>query len=184
MSSNEVVTSDIEGVEKEKDLPVTVTVSYGSVKAEFSGSPETVLQSISSFLSKQIPALSLARKITVNFSAKDLVDKFQDCIRITPEGARVWEVSERKYSDKEIVALQLTAQRIEAEATSNKAGTAMSLTALQETTGLNPKSLSSRLSELSKSGFVTRESSGEGTTFRITTQGVDWLANTLSRKQK
>ena len=120
----------------------------------------------------------------MNFSLAEIVDRFQEFIKITPEGPRVWN-SDRKYSDKEIVALQLVAQRIAAE-TSTGLSRSMSLAALQETTALNPKSLSSRLSELSKSGLVEREAAddGSGTSFRITTQGIDWLSTTLAKKQQ
>ena len=50
----------------------------------------------------------------MNFSTKDLVDKFKDYVKITPEGPRVWN-QERKLSDKELVGLQLVAQRIASE---------------------------------------------------------------------
>ncbi|MHB8567814.1 MAG: hypothetical protein ACYC7D_11260 [Nitrososphaerales archaeon] len=160
---------------------LSVSVTFGDIKAEFSGDPNTVLHSMNSFLAKEIPDISLAKKLSLNFSAKELVDLFQKYVKITPEGPRVWSNPERKYSDKEIVALQLVAQRIAAETIGANAPS-MTLGALQDTTALNPKSLSSRLSELAKTGFVVRENSDEGTTFRITTQGIDWLAATLAKK--
>ena len=45
-----------------KDLPLTVSIAFGDIKTEFSGSPEAVLQSVNSFLAKAIPELSLAKK--------------------------------------------------------------------------------------------------------------------------
>lgn len=159
---------------------LTVSIVLGEAKAEFSGSPEVVLQSVNSFITKQIPEMDLARTLSMNFSTKDLVEKFRDFVKITPEGPRVWN-QERKLSDKELVGLQLVAQRISSE-TREGITPSITLNGLQEATSLNPKSLSSRLSEMTKAGFVARESNDEKTQFRITTIGIDWLAGLLSKK--
>ena len=171
-----------EFVSEKKDRPLKVSIEMGDVKTEFSGSPESVLQSVNSFLAKSIPQLNLAQKLSASFSLSDLVDRFQEFIRITPEGPRVWS-SDRKYSDKELIALQLVAQRISADSNSGMSRS-MSLASLQELTSLNPKSLSSRLSELSKSGYVERETSDGGPSFKITTQGIDWLSGVMTKKQQ
>ncbi|HVB11933.1 MAG TPA: hypothetical protein VNE86_02275 [Nitrososphaerales archaeon] len=159
---------------------LTVSIVLGEAKAEFSGSPEVVLQSVNSFITKQIPEMDLAHKLSMNFSTKDLVEKFRDFVKITPEGPRVWN-QERKLSDKELVGLQLVAQRIASE-TREGITPSVTLNGLQEATSLNPKSLSSRLSEMTKARFVSRESNDEKTQFRITTIGIDWLSGLLSKK--
>ncbi len=124
--------------------------------------------------------MDLARKLSLSFSTKDLVDKFKDFVKITPEGPRIWN-QERKLSDKEIVGLQLVAQRIASE-TRDGSSDSLTLSSLQETTSLNPKSLSSRLSEMTKAGFVIREVLEDKTQFKITTIGIDWLFGILSKK--
>ena len=175
---------DIMSIESAEELTmqkVRVSISVGNANAEFSGSPEVVIQSVNSFISKQIPEIDLARKLAMNFSTRDLVDKFKDFVKITPEGPRVWN-QERKLSDKEIVGLQLVAQRIASETRENTSSS-LTLAQLQESTGLNPKSLSSRLSELTKAGYVQRESTDEKTLFKMTTVGVEWLSTLLGRKQ-
>jgi predicted transcriptional regulator len=160
---------------------VVVSISLGEARAEFSGSPEVVLQSVNNFISKQIPEIDLARKLSLNYSTKDLVEKFKDYVKITPEGPRIWN-QERKMSDKELVVLQLAAQRIASETREN-VSTSTTLVQLQERTGLNPKSLSSRLSEMTKAGFVQRETTEDNKTqFRITTIGVEWLGTLLEKK--
>ena len=88
---------------------------------------------------------------------------------------------ERKLSDKELVGLQLVAQRM-ASVTRDGVSALMTLNSLQEVTSLNPKSLSSRLSEMTKAGFVVRELNEEKTQFKITTIGVDWLSTLLGKK--
>jgi DNA-binding transcriptional ArsR family regulator len=161
-------------------IELKVSLSYGDLKVDFSGSPESVLRSIDSFVSSQIPAFSLAKKLSLNYSAAELVEKFKDYVRITPEGPRI--ITESNLSDKEMVAAQLVALKIACETGSSKSSSA-SLSSLQGLTGLNSKSLSSRLSELSKAGLVVRESSEEGTKFRISTQGITWLKDTLAKKK-
>jgi len=160
---------------------LSVTISIGEARAEFSGTPEIVMQSVNSFISKQVPELDLAKRLSLNFSTKDLIERFRDYVKITPEGPRVWS-SEKKLSDKEIIALQLVAQRIAAE-TRNGVLPWMTLTSLQEVTSLNPKSLSSRLSEMNKAGYVSKETTDDDKSqFKISTIGVEWLSGLLSRK--
>jgi DNA-binding MarR family transcriptional regulator len=93
--------------------------------------------------------------LSMNFGTRDVIEKFKDYVRITPEGPRVWS-QERKFSDKELVGLQLVAQRIASE-TGGGVLPSLTLSSLQEATSLNPKSLSSRLSEMSKAGYVSKE---------------------------
>ena len=166
--------------ENQSTQKLVVSITMGDAKAEFSGSPEIVLQSVNSFILKQVPEIDLARRLSMNFSTKDLVEKFKDYVKITPEGPRIWN-QERKFSDKELVALQLVAQRIASE-TREGVSSVMSLALLQETTTLNPKSLSSRLSEMTKTGYVSREATDEKTQFKITTTGIEWLSGLLAKK--
>ncbi|MDA4129885.1 MAG: hypothetical protein OK457_03865 [Thaumarchaeota archaeon] len=165
-----------------KQQELRVVVSLGDARAEFSGTPEIVLQSVNNFVSKNVPEINLARKLSMSFSTKDLVEKFRDFVRITPEGPRVW-TQDGKLSDKEQIGLQLVAQRIASETASN-VPQSLTLNSLQEITSLNPKSLSSRLSEMTKSGFVQKDSVDEKSQFRITTIGIDWLSTLLSKKNK
>jgi hypothetical protein len=159
---------------------LVVSVSFGANRAEFSGTPEAVIQSVNNFVAKSIPEIDLARKLSLNFSTKELVDAFKDYIKITPEGPKVWD-QERKLSDKDVVALQLVAQKIASE-TGNAQLPSLTLSSLQESTGLNPKSLSSRLSEMTKASQVVREVSDGTTTFKISTIGIAKLRETLSKK--
>lgn len=160
--------------------PLHVVVTYGDLKTEFSGTPEAVLFSLTNFLSKQIPGLDLASKIAVSYSVTELINLFADVVRMTPEGPRVWK-GEQKLSDKDVVALQLVATRIGKE-TGRSSTSGLTLSELEAATGINAKSISSRLSELYKPGFVEREDTDRGVEYRVTTQGVNWLSNVVSKK--
>ena len=93
-----------------EDQALKVTVAYGDVKAEFDGTPEAVLLSITNFIIKQIPTMDLASRISINYSTEDLLKMFEKYVKITPEGPRIWFESS-KLSDKDLVTLQLVAGR-------------------------------------------------------------------------
>ncbi len=160
---------------------LTVTIRFGDVTAEFKGSPETVVNSIQMFIAKHIPQLDLARKISISYSLAEVIQMFQDRIKITPEGPRIWPAGS-DLSDKEIVGLQLVAAKIGHES-GRLPSALLSPAEIQSSTGLNAKSISSRLSELSKTGHVMKETTDKGVGYRITTQGIAWLHQVLSKRQ-
>jgi len=162
------------------EKPLSVSVAYGDVKVEFSGSPEVVFRSLHEFISKEIPNIDLARSISVNYSLNDLVQMFKDYIRFTEEGPRVW-VQDRKLSDKDTILLQLAAARA-AHLSGKGSREDMSVSELETATSLNPKTIGSRLSELNKVGWVERRDA-EGTgRYKVTTAGVHWLHQQLQKK--
>ena len=158
-----------------------VSITYEGTTVEFKGSAESVLHSVTEYLAKVIPALDLAKKISINYSIAELIKLFGDYVRITPEGPRVWS-SERKFSDKEMVLLQLIGTRIAAE-TGKARGDSLTLADLASSTGINPKSISSRLSEVLKIGLAERQNSDSIAKYRITTAGINWVSSALSKKR-
>ncbi len=161
---------------------LSVKVSYGESSVEFSGSPEVVLRSLHEFVSKVVPNMDLARTISVNYSLNDLIQTFRDYVRITPEGPRVW-TQDRKLSDRDVIQLQLVAARI--SSLSGRANSdAMGVGEIEQATGLYPKTISSRLSELTKTANVERVDSESGGKYRVTTVGVSRLGEQLSKKFK
>ena len=162
----------------ENDVNVTVTI--GDVKVEFSGSAETVTASVMNFLFKQVPSIDLARKILLNYAAQELIETYSHVIKITPEGPRVILDTDVKLSDKDIVALQLVAARI-AKDLGRLQDNSMQVSDIHTATALNPKSISSRISEMVKAGHVTRDEK-EPSKYRITTAGIHWLNSTIAKK--
>ena len=157
-----------------------VQVSYGEDRTEFSGSPEVVMRSLHEFISKMIPNMDLARIISVNYSLNDLIQMFKEFVRVTPEGPRVW-TQDKKLSDRDVIMLQLVAARI-ASQSGKMPSDAMNVGDIEAATGLYPKTISSRLSELTKSAHVERVDSDQGGKYRITTVGTNRLAEQLSKK--
>jgi len=157
-------------------------VSLGEDRVEFSGSPEVVMRSLHEYISKMVPNMDLARVISVNYSLNDLIQMFRDYVRVTPEGPRVW-TQDKKLSDKDIIMLQLVAARI-ASLSGKASSDTMGAGDIEMATGLYPKTISSRLSELSKSANVERVDSEQGGKYRITTLGTNKLGEQLSRKYR
>ena len=159
---------------------LSVSVKYGEVEVNFSGSPEVVIRSLHEFISKQIPNMDLARSISVNYSLNDLIKMFGDFIRFTEEGPRVWAQG-RKLSDKDVIALQLVSARA-ANLSGKSKSDAMTTAELESATGLYPKTIGSRLSELNKLGHVERNDSEGIGRYRVTTSGLNWLSTQLAKK--
>ena len=106
---------------------------------------------------------------------------------------------EAKWSIKEFVALQLVASRI-AKGLGIIQEEGMKISDIESaTTKANPKSVTPRLSEMIRSGHVTKdlrfgtESAAEtkeeeeeepSTIYRITTAGIHWLNNIIDKKVK
>lgn len=163
-------------------MNVTVSVTVGDVKVQFSGSAESVMASVMNFLSKQVPAMDLAKKISLHYTAPELVETYSKFIKITEEGPRVIPESGISLSDKDVVALQLVAAKIAKEL--GKANDdALQVAELHASTALNPKSISSRISEMVKVGHVARDENEIGK-YRITTAGIHWLNSAIGKKLK
>ena len=159
---------------------LSISVSYGDSSVQFSGSPEVVMRSLHEFVSKVIPNMDLARIISVNYSLNDLIQLFKEYVRVTPEGPRVW-TQDKKLSDRDVIMLQLVAAKI-ASLSGKSPNDAMGVSEIEMATGLYPKTISSRLSELTKSANVERVDSDQGGKYRITTVGTNWLGEQLSKK--
>jgi predicted transcriptional regulator len=162
------------------DQSVSVSVTVGDVKVQFSGTAESVMASVFNFLSKQVPSMDLAKRISLNYDAGELVAKYASMIKITPEGPRVIPDSDVRLSDKDMVALQLVASRI-AKDTGRAQDDAMQVSEIQSATALKPKSISSRISEMVKAGHVARDEKEPGK-YRITTAGIHWLNSLIEKK--
>jgi hypothetical protein len=138
------------------------------------------MRSLHEFVSKMVPSLDLARAISVNFSLNDLIQLFKEYVRVTPEGPRVW-TQDKKLSDRDVIMLQLVAAKI-SHLSGRASSDAMGVGEIEGATGLYAKTISSRLSELTKSAVVERVDSDKGGKYRITTVGTSRLGEQLSKK--
>tara|TARA_B100000949_G_C14266235_1_gene445121 strand:+ start:821 stop:1321 length:501 start_codon:yes stop_codon:yes gene_type:complete len=159
---------------------IIVSITFEDTKIDFKGEPNDVLVSINEFFLKQIPNLDLAKKISVNYSLEQLISIFSEYIKLTPEGPRIW-IENKKLSDREKICLQLIAFHIDYLA-KNSNNSQISMNIISNLTGLNSKSISSRLSELQKLGYVKKHNIDNKILFQITTQGIYWLEQIIIKK--
>jgi DNA-binding HxlR family transcriptional regulator len=169
---------------------VNVSITIGDIKVQFNGSAQSVMISVINFLTKQVPTIDLAKKISLNYAATELIETYSNLIKITPEGPRVIpaldvEPGMKKLSDKETVALQLIASKI-AKDIGKISDDAMQASKIQSAMAINSKSVSSRLSELVKAGYVARDNTKDDSAvvYGITTLGIHWLGSTLAKRTK
>jgi len=162
----------------EKALSISVT--YGDIKVDFAGSPDMVMRSLHEFVAKVIPNVDLAKAISANYSLNDITQMFKEYVRITPEGPRVWS-QDKKLSDRDVILLQLVAARA-SSLTGKGSSDAMSTSEIQAATGLYPKTISSRISELTKDAQVERVEGEGGGRYRVSTVGVHRLHESLQRR--
>ena len=159
---------------------IIVSITFEDTKIDFKGEPNDVLVSINEFFLKQIPNLDLAKKISVNYSLEQLISIFSEYIKLTPEGPRIW-IENKKLSDREKICLQLIAFHIDYLA-KNSNNSQISMNIISNLTGLNSKSISSRLTELQKLGYVKKHNIDNKILFQITTQGIYWLEQIIIKK--
>tara|TARA_Y100000782_G_scaffold115330_1_gene157016 strand:- start:1842 stop:2342 length:501 start_codon:yes stop_codon:yes gene_type:complete len=159
---------------------IIVSITFEDTKIDFKGEPNDVLVSINEFFLKQIPNLDLAKKISVNYSLEQLISIFSEYIKLTPEGPRIW-IENKKLSDREKICLQLIAFHIDYLA-KNSNNSQISMNIISNLTGLNSKSISSRLSELQKLGYVKKHNIDNKILFQITTQGIYWFEQIIIKK--
>lgn len=160
---------------------VKVEISYGELRAAFTGNPDEIYEAVSRFLAQNLPQVEIAKKITLRYELKDLIESFGDYVKITDEGPRV--LPSERLSLKQRIALQLVAVKI-AYLLGRAKGEGLSLQELGLTLGVATKSISSRLSELVKAGNVQRTTEDAGTTYSITTLGIKWLLDTFAGKAR
>ena len=87
----------------------------------------------------------------------------------------------RKFSDREVISLQLLISKISMLLGNSKTDHT-NFSVLLSKTSINQKSLSSRLSELIKNHYVEKSNNGENTQYKITTKGIYWLENSIIKK--
>ena len=102
------------------------------------------MRSAIGFLAKQIPAIDLARKISLDYAVTELIDIYSNLIKITPDGPRVIleldDAEAKKLSDKDRVMLQLVASKI-AKDLSKIQNEGMQLSEIYNATSIKPKSV-------------------------------------------
>ena len=67
---------EIESSAADPGTNVNITISIGDIRVQFNGSADSVISSVISFLTKQIPALDLANRISLNYTISELIQSY------------------------------------------------------------------------------------------------------------
>jgi hypothetical protein len=159
--------------------PLEVTLRYGTLEKKITGPPDQVALEIFAFLTKAIPELELASRLSLNVDIADLAKVCEGVIAVTPEGVVV-TVSTDSLADRELLLLHLAKARIAqmfGKAEKDFVQSADLITATKKTSG----TVAGRLSELCGENLAERKGKGE---YRATTLGMHIFRETILPKLK
>jgi len=155
---------------------ITVHVKYRDVEQTFVGNVDDVWVSVNRFFSQMIPALDIARKVTLTVDLAKLIEDFKDVIAVAPEGPELL-IPKQKLTDSETLQLYLLAAYIGYRLGKLTRET-MTKEELQTKLGKTPKTTSARLSELIGEGNVVKTEEGN---YRIATIALKKLQEKLTK---
>ncbi|GBC68684.1 hypothetical protein HRbin01_00368 [archaeon HR01] len=153
-----------------------VTIDYDGLKVDFEGPPGDVYIQTVRFLEKVLPAYSLASRIAKAGGVAELIEKLGDAIAYQ-EGEGVYPRKPyTSYPAPEAVLLFLGLRYIEAALGLRENGAAL-ISEIVSTLGRPEKTISGRLSELVRKGYVRRL---DRSSYIITGLGLSHLVETHS----
>ena len=170
-----------EGQQKLTNLgqPLEVTIKYGSLEKKIIGVPDQVALDVFTFLTKAVPQLELAARLSLNVDVAELAKACEGVIAATPEGVVV-TVPTDSLADRELLLLHLAKARIAqmlGKSDKDYVQSADLITATKKTSG----TVAGRLSELCGENLAERKGKGE---YRATTLGMHIFRETVLPKLK
>lgn len=146
-----------------------LSVRYKDMEVKFSGTPEDVIRSLFSFLSKILPTYDLASNLVLTVDLEKLLRSVTGIIALTPEGPVITVPREKLGGEKNVIILHLLKAYIGYQ-TGRLEKESLSTAEILSLTGGKAGTVAARLSELTSLGWVERVGRGE---YRITTLGVN-----------
>lgn len=149
-----------------KNQTVTVHIKYQETEQTFSGDANQVWISINKFFTEMMPALQTVQKVLLTVDLESLIEDCKNIIAVAPEGPVIL-VSRQKLTATETLTLHLLSTYI-----ANKLGQSkdyLTKEELQTGLGKNSKITSTRLGELIREGYATKNEEGN---YKITTLGI------------
>jgi hypothetical protein len=145
---------------------VIVNIKYRDTEQTFTGNADSVWRNVNRFFSEMIPTLNVVKKALLTIDVENLIETCKNIIAVASEGP-VLLVSKQKLTDSETLLLQLLATYIGSKLGLSKAG--ITKEELQARLGKNSKITSTRLGELCREGYATKNEEGN---YKITTLGI------------
>ena len=158
---------------------IRVKIEWEGKTFEFQGSPEQIVVEIEKFVSKFIPTLSLAKKLSLSIDLRELAEMLSSVIKIKDNEIFLTEEASRLSQSDRILSV-LAAKKL----LHLMGMTETDLLSLQEIANMtiaSSKSTSSRLSELYAQRSVDKIRSGNKVLYRITLNGILLLRKRLRK---
>lgn len=156
-----------------------VSIRYGDLEAEFSGSPGSVYRQIVSFLEKAIPAYSLARKISFSMDLEDLLKTFSEIFAYDEEHGLFFKLSLNELKSVSD-AILLLALRKHLEYKLGRVGEqSINFSELEGSLPAKKKTVRNNLTKLVQAELLRRLDRGD---YVITALGIKHLADKYSKR--
>jgi hypothetical protein len=149
------------------------------MEKRITGPPDQVALDVFTFLTKAVPELELASRLSLNVDIAELAKACEGVIAVTPEGVVVIVPTEF-LADRELLLLHLAKARIAqmlGKAEKDFVQSADLITSTKKTSG----TVAGRLSELCAENLAERKGKGE---YRATTLGMHIFRETILPKLK
>ena len=154
-----------------------VTISYGELRAEFEGSPEEVYLQVVRFLEKTIPSYSLASRIQRSKGVGETLERLKHIIAYS-EGEGIYPSKPlQSFPTSEAILLMLASRYLE-YSLGLRDGESATASEIVSVVGRPMKTVSGRLSELVRGGYIKRLERGG---YSITGLGLSHLIEIYSR---
>lgn len=132
-----------------------VNIVYRGVETTFKGRPDQVYRAVISYLEKAIPAFSLASKVSFSLDLQKILSDVKDVLAYVPDQGMIFIDSLSSFPASDAVMLYLLKCYLE-HSLGMRDSPSAAIGDIKSALTHPEKSLSSRLTELMKRGWVRR----------------------------
>lgn len=150
---------------------IKVTIRYQDIEAQFTGEPREVYIQVLKFMEKVIPTYTLASKIILEIELEEIFEKLSDNIAYSSDEGIVFLKNLADLPSQDAILFLALKNHIEYKI-GRREDPAISITDFSKNLQKKEKTISGRLSELIKQGFLKRLDRGD---YVITVTGVKYL---------
>jgi hypothetical protein len=146
---------------------VEIQIKYGQMEQKIVAAPQEAWLMLNQIFKEALPSFDLAKKLWLNVDTQKLARDLEGIVVFSPEGANLL-APKGKLTDNEALSVWLLAQFVGCELGLVKQDV-LSKEELQTKLGKNGKITSTRLGELAKNGWVTKNGEDK---FKISSFGI------------
>lgn len=157
-----------------------VTIRYGDLEAEFSGSPESVYRQIVSFMEKTLPTFSLAKRIAFSMDLNDLLEKFSNIFAYDEQEGLFFKQSLNELKSVSDAILFLALRRHLEYKLGRVENPAISSAELEASLSAKKKTILNNLTKLVQAELLKRLDRGD---YAITPLGIKYLADKFASQE-